>query len=48
VTTQAIAQLLTKKSPQGCKSEQGCTISLGDKENGDPERDDSRVAKRFW
>jgi hypothetical protein len=48
VTTQAIAQLLTKISPQGCKSEQGCTISLGDQANGDPEQDDTRVDKRFW
>jgi hypothetical protein len=45
---QAITRLLTKKSLQGCKSKQGCTISLGDKENGDLEWDDSRVAKRFW
>jgi hypothetical protein len=45
---QAIAQILTKNSPQGCKSEQGCTISLGDQANGDPDRGDPRVAKRFW
>jgi hypothetical protein len=45
---QAIAWLLTKNSPQGHKSEQGHTISLGDQENGDPDHGDLRVAKRFW
>ena len=46
--TQAIARLLTKKCPQGCKYEQERTISLGDQENGDPDQGDPRVAKRFW
>ena len=45
---QAIARILTKKSPQGHKSEQGHTISLGDQANGDPDQGDPRVAKRFW
>jgi hypothetical protein len=45
---QAIAQLLTKNSPYGCKSEQGHTISLGDQANGDLDRGDPRVAKRCW
>jgi hypothetical protein len=44
---QAIAQLLTNNSRQGHKSEQGHTISLGDQANGDPNRGDPRVAKRF-
>jgi hypothetical protein len=48
VTIQAISRLLTKISPQGRKSEQGCTISLGDQANGDPDWGDPRVAKRFW
>jgi len=48
MTTQSIAQILTKNSPQGRKYEQGHTISLGDQENGDPKQGASRVAKRFW
>jgi hypothetical protein len=48
VTTQDIARLLTKNSPQGRTSEQGRTISLGDQANGDLDRGDPRVSKRFW
>jgi hypothetical protein len=48
VTTQAIARVVTKNSPQGRKSEEGHTISLGDQVNGDADRGDLRVAKRFW
>jgi hypothetical protein len=45
---QTIGRLLTKNSPQGCKSEQGCTISLGDQANGDQNWGDLRVANRCW
>jgi len=44
---QGIARLLTKKYPPGRKFEQGCTNSLGDQANGDPDQGDLRVAKRF-
>jgi hypothetical protein len=45
---QDIARRLTKNYPQGQQFEQGCTISLGDQSNGDPDRGDPRLSKRFW
>ena len=48
MTTKDIARILTKKSPQGCKSKQGQNISLGDQANGDLDRGDPRVANSFW